>query len=113
MVPLLKGDKESPPWEGGDSGEVESPPVEPLAKGNNLRVKMPWPTQQPNRYPLSAVAVAACGVAFTAWMVAEEQDIERILQIPAVQHLNLYPEDVADILEKQEMVVATIESMNG
>ncbi|MCZ6644342.1 MAG: HDOD domain-containing protein [Gammaproteobacteria bacterium] len=60
-----------------------------------------------------AVAVAACGVAFTAWMVAEEQDIERILQIPAVQHLNLYPEDVADILEKQEMVVATIESMNG
>lgn len=62
---------------------------------------------------VDAVAVAACGVAFTKWMFEQELDVEHVSQIPAVQHLNLYPEDVADILEKQEMVVATIESMNG
>lgn len=62
---------------------------------------------------VDAVAVAACGVAFTKWMFEQELDVEHVSQIPAVQHLNLYPEDVADILEKQERVVATIESMNG
>lgn len=62
---------------------------------------------------VDAVAVAACGAAFTKWMFEQELEVEHVSQIPAVQHLNLYPEDVADILEKQEMVVATIESMNG
>lgn len=60
-----------------------------------------------------AVAVAACGVSLAGWMFNEELDVEHAMQIPAVQYLNLYPEDVADILEKQEMVVITIESMSA
>lgn len=60
-----------------------------------------------------AVAVAACGVSLAGWMFNEELDVEHAMQIPAVQYLNLYPEDVADILEKQEMVVVTIESMSA
>ncbi|MCH8142574.1 MAG: HDOD domain-containing protein [Proteobacteria bacterium] len=60
-----------------------------------------------------AVAVAACGVSLAGWMFNEELDVEHAMQIPAVQYLNLYPEDVADILEKQEMVVIAIESMSA
>ena len=60
-----------------------------------------------------AVAVAACGVSLAGWMFNEELAVEHAMQIPAVQYLNLYPEDVADILEKQEMVVITIESMSA
>ena len=60
-----------------------------------------------------AVAVAACGVSLAGWMFDEELDVGHAMQIPAVQYLNLYPEDVAAILEKQEMVVTTIESMNA
>jgi hypothetical protein len=44
-------------------------------------------------------------------MFDEELDVEHAMQIPALQYLNLYPEDVADLIEKQEMVVTTIESM--
>ena len=60
-----------------------------------------------------AVAVAACGVALAGGMFEDELEVESLLQTSAVQHLNLYPEDVAGILEKQEAVVAVIESMSG
>ena len=46
-------------------------------------------------------------------MFEEELEVEPALQLPAVQHLNLYPEDIANIFEKQELIVETIESMNG
>ena len=33
------------------------------------------------------------------------------MQLPATQHLNLYPEDVEAILDKQEQIKISMESM--
>jgi len=57
------------------------------------------------------VAVAECGVALAQWMCTKTLLISEVQQLPATQHLNLYPEDVEALLEKQEQIRISMESM--
>ena len=57
------------------------------------------------------VAIAECGVALGRWMCTSELLISDVVQLPAIEHLNLYPEDVQAVLEHQEKIKLSMESM--
>ena len=57
------------------------------------------------------VAIAECGVALGRWMCAKNLLIGDVMKLPAIQHLNLYPEDVEAVLEQQEKITVAMESM--
>lgn len=57
------------------------------------------------------VAVAACGAALGEWLCDGELALDCVLGLPALEHLNLYPEDVETLLGRQEAIRTTLESM--
>ncbi|MDH3642939.1 MAG: HDOD domain-containing protein [Gammaproteobacteria bacterium] len=57
------------------------------------------------------VAVTECGVALAQWMCKKGLLVSEVMQLPATQHLNLYPEDVELLLDKQEQIKISMESM--
>ena len=57
------------------------------------------------------VAIAECGVALGRWMCTSELLISDVLQLPVIEHLNLYPEDVQAVLEHQDKIKISMESM--
>lgn len=58
-----------------------------------------------------AVAVAACGAALGRWMCERSILINEVVKLPAVAHLNLYPDDVKGLLEQQDAIRTAMESM--
>jgi HD-like signal output (HDOD) protein len=57
------------------------------------------------------VAIAECGVALSRWMCTKTLLMREVMQLPAIEHLNLYPEDVEAVLEQQEKIKISMESM--
>ncbi|MFP6817522.1 MAG: HDOD domain-containing protein [Pseudomonadales bacterium] len=58
------------------------------------------------------VAVTECGVGLARWMCTKSLSMPEVVHLPAMQHLNLYPEDVEGILENESQVRTAIESMS-
>lgn len=58
------------------------------------------------------VAVAHCGVTAAQWMCRQGPLTCEALQLPATEHLNLYPEDVEAIIEHEEMIRASMGAMS-
>lgn len=59
-----------------------------------------------------AVAVASTGSALGSWMCTRGILISEVNALPATQHLGLYPDDVAAILEHMDDIKISLESMN-
>ena len=57
------------------------------------------------------VAIAECGVALAQWMCTRTILIGDVLKLPAIEHLNLYPEDVETVLEQQDSIKVSMDSM--
>jgi HD-like signal output (HDOD) protein len=57
------------------------------------------------------VATVEAGRAVAVAMRQESIDPEQIVELEAVQHLNLYPEDVEELLAKVEQISNALESM--
>ncbi len=57
------------------------------------------------------VATVEAGRAIAIAMRQETLEIDQIVELAAVQHLNLYPEDVEELLGKSEQIRASLESM--
>ncbi len=57
------------------------------------------------------VAITQCGAALGEWMCSKSLLIADVIQLPAVEHLNLYPEDVQAVLEQQKKITVSMESM--
>ena len=60
---------------------------------------------------VDAVAVAACGAALGRWMCDRSLLLADVLELPAVAYLNLYREDVEKLLENQDDIRISMESM--
>ena len=59
-----------------------------------------------------AVAVAGTGSALGNWMCTRGILISEVNALASTQHLGLYPDDVAEILEKMDDIKISLESMN-
>jgi HD-like signal output (HDOD) protein len=59
-----------------------------------------------------AVAVAATGSALGNWMCTRGILISEVNALASTQHLGLYPDDVAAILEQMDDIRVSLESMN-
>ncbi|MCP5179651.1 MAG: HDOD domain-containing protein [Pseudomonadales bacterium] len=57
------------------------------------------------------VASVECGHAAAVAMLQDTLSAETLVQLDAVQHLNLYPEDVEDVLTKSAEINVALESM--
>jgi len=60
---------------------------------------------------VDAVAVAACGAALGRWMCDRSLLLADLLELPAIAYLNLYREDVEKLLENQDDIRISMESM--
>jgi HD-like signal output (HDOD) protein len=60
---------------------------------------------------VDSVAVAACGAALGRWMCDRSLLLADVLELPAVAYLNLYREDVEKLLENQDDIRISMESM--
>jgi len=58
------------------------------------------------------VAVAAAGVHCAEVCGGEQVDLQAVTACPALRHLNLYPEDIEQLLEQRETINAAVESMS-
>jgi len=58
------------------------------------------------------VAVAAAGVHCAELCGRDAVAVEDVSACPALHHLNLYPEDIEQLLEQCERINATVESMS-
>lgn len=57
------------------------------------------------------VATVEAGRAVAVAMRQDTLEADRIVELEAVQHLNLYPEDIEELLGKTEQIRAALESM--
>lgn len=57
------------------------------------------------------IATVEAGRAVAVALRQESLDPEQIVEMAAVQHLNLYPEDVEEVLAKAEQITIALESM--
>jgi HD-like signal output (HDOD) protein len=60
---------------------------------------------------VEAVAVAACGAALGRWMCDRSLLIAEVLELPAIGFLSLHREDVEKLLENQDDIRISMESM--
>ncbi len=60
---------------------------------------------------VDAVAVAACGAALGRWMCDRSLLIADVLELPAIGFLSLHREDVDKLLENQDDIRISMESM--
>ena len=59
-----------------------------------------------------AVAVASTGSALGSWKCTRGIPTSEVNALPATQHLGLYPDDVAVILEHMDDIKVSLESLN-
>lgn len=62
-----------------------------------------------NAKDTTAIVIAASFLA--QQQVADALEVENVISEPALQHLNFYPDDVAEILEHAERIQQTVEGM--
>jgi len=58
------------------------------------------------------VAIAAAGVHCAEICGRDPVAVDDVSACPALRHLNLYPEDIEQLLERREQINATVESMS-
>lgn len=58
-----------------------------------------------------AIAICVAGKHFAGAMLLDELDVERVLKLDAVQFLNLYPEDIEELILMQPQLQETLDAM--